>query len=352
MGSYKKINLTEDKLKEIIQELESQKGIKVTNKQQGDGSIQLQITIPGQKPALLRIWFKPDGATIQYKLGKNQELSKQIADRIVELAGKLEDVAKSFEGITSELLDELLFSLEDLGMQILKEKKTNETLFILTWHSGQKLTMHYYPSTCKLFVQGKKNRIFDEITIWYANCKSETVEEAIKLIFSSFSEIEKTIEEFPDSILESKVREKITSAYDKLDQAEKKWIKTSVYMLALHKDLPDFYPAVSGILKLSEGVLKRIFVRRRLFRFEDKRKEFVHFNKRNNRYFLKTDYQSVFESYQIPIVEEAYNFIVDNRHKFQHAQFMASPELSREDAQNILDGICGLLRKLNGTGLL
>ncbi|WP_185954295.1 type II toxin-antitoxin system RnlA family toxin [Balnearium lithotrophicum] len=347
------MNLTEKELDEILKELESLKGAQIEKGFTKGKSLKIKITLPGQKPALILVWFKQDGATIQYNIGKNPSLSEQIAQQIVDRCGYLQDVNEPLDGVTQELFDDFQRYLKDTGITIEKiENRDYEVLLKLSWHSGQQLTVHYYPQKSRLYITGKKNRIFDEICMWYANASSKSPIEVIKLIFSNYAQIQGVEEKFPDNIVEKEVTKQLGNAYHNLDDQEKRWLKTSVYMTTLHKDLPDFYPSISCSLKAVEGILKRIFVKKCIFSALDKNKKFTQFRNENGKYVLKEEFCNSFTDSQVQAIEKTYQFIVDRRHKLQHAEFKWSIFLNREDAESILNEVYEVIKNLNQVGLL
>jgi len=351
MGSFRKVNLIEPELKKILKQLELLNGAKVEFSQTRDGATKVKITIPGQKSALLLIWFTPNGATIQYKTGKNPQLSEKIAKQIVDECGFLEDKDQSFEGITPESLGELKQYLQDLDIKIIKEEKNAEDIYRLSWHSGQKLTVHYYPTKHKLRLTGKKNRIFDEINIWYTSLTSQSVEEAIKLIFSDFKQIKTAVEQYPENLLVKEIKRNIGDVYHKLNDREQWWLQMSVYLLGLHKDLPDFYPTISSSLKLVEGCLKRVLFSKFQIYVPRGRKGFgVAFDSDGNFRTEKTRRQPT--SRQKIILERCYKFIADKRNEFQHADIVNSSIVDRSKAEAIIVEVYDIVTELYKAGLL
>lgn len=348
MSTFKRVNLTEDKLEEILREIATKLRAEVKTEKHKDGGILIKVVIPGEKEAKLKIWFKPDGATINPKLGKNQKLSVRIAEEIVNLCGALPDINKSLEGITCELLNDLLAHLEESGVRIEKAEKENGLQIKLSWHSNQRLTLHYYPRGNKLLLQGKENQIAKTILLWYADNTISNVQDIIRLVFEKYEDIEKAEEIFPEGILEEKAKEFLGEYYSLLNEQERKWLKVSLYLLKLHKDLCEYYATVAGTLKIIEGMLKRILLKHHC-PFE-KYYRFTQFEKDGT---LKQSLRGNFKNpRQVQVVERFYRFVLDTRHKLQHANPTHSYEVDREYAEEILNEVFDLINLAGRENLL
>jgi len=348
LNKFKKINLTEDKLKEILKNIEERLDAEISIEIHKDGGKLIKVRIPKEEEAKLKVWFKQDGASINPKLGKNQELSLKIAEEIVKQCGSLLDINKPLHGITEKLFAELLSYLKEQGIKVKTSERENCIKTELRWHSHQRLTLHYYPQTAKLLVQGKKNHIADLILTWYADYQIDSAQDIIKLVFKSYEDIEKTEEIFPDEVLERKIKDAVGKYYDILNNQEKKWLKVSLYLLRLHKDLSEYYPTIAGTLKVIEGMLKRILLKYQCF-FE-KHHKFTQFEKDGT---LKNSLRGNFRNpQQIEVVERMYRFILDTRHKLQHANPMYSAEVDREYAEDILNQVLSLINSVGSEKLL
>jgi len=348
LSEFRKVNLTKDKLEEILDKLEVELGAEIKTEVHKDGGTLVTVRIPGEKEAKLKVWFKTVGATINPKLGKNQELSLKIAEEIVNLCGNLSDINKPLDGVTHSLLDDLLAYLEELGIGIEKIEKENGLQIKLSWHSNQRLTLHYYSQGAKLLLQGKKNQIADTILLWYADNTISNAQDIIRLVFKSYEDIEKTEEIFPEEILDKKIRETIGNYYNLLNEQEKKWLKVSLYLLKLHKDLGEYYPTIAGTLKTIEGILKRILLKYHC-PFE-RHYKFTQFEKDGT---LKQSYIGNFKNQQqVQVVEQLYRFVLDTRHKLQHANPLYSDEVDREYAEDILSEVLDLIKLVGREKLL
>ena len=208
--------------------------------------------------------------------------------------------------------------------------------------------MHYYGNSKKLLLQGKKNKIYTEIILWYSQKKSKTAADAIKLIFSKFSDIEKVDEVFPDNILKERVLEKIGNAFHGLQREQQNWLLICEYLVALHKDLPDFYPTISSSLKVVEGILKIYLLNYRIIVNSRKDGFKAVFDKDGK---LRENYRKSMNNKQIDAFERGYNFMIDKRNFLQHAE-IKSAMITKKDAENILAEVYNVIEKFYEAGLL
>ena len=161
MSSIKKVRLFENEVMDVLKVLS---GIReATAEKVKNGSVKVEILTTDNRKALLQIWFKRDGATIKYALGKNPQVSEKIARRIADRCGQLQSVCQVFTDVSREKLEELIKKLESEGIKVRREEKILGDYFSLTWHSGQTLSMNYYPGNKKLTVSGKRNQIYERV---------------------------------------------------------------------------------------------------------------------------------------------------------------------------------------------
>lgn len=261
--SYKNINLTIQEVENLIREwVKSVDGIVKVESKPGN-LFQFIITIPGQDRALINIYQTKKGLTLNPKLGSNPNLSEEITKFVVSRAEKVKPIVQTLKGIHKDLFNEFLDSLEELEIEIIEVKEDRQ--FKLKNLYGHLLTLHYYPSTESLLIQGHSTKLFKDVIIWFLDKTIESPEEIVKIIFESTEDFYKYEISFPDELIDKNLEQEIGFHYynDKfIKETERKWLKVSYYLLNFERSLPDYYPSISASLKVIEGILTRILLTR------------------------------------------------------------------------------------------
>jgi len=166
-------------------------------------------------------------------------------------------------------------------------------------------------------------------------------------------DFEKYSIKFPDEVITEGLKKEIGDHYSDskvINDSERKWLKTSYFLLHLKVNLPEYYPVVAGSIKIIEGILRRVLLRKySIYAFKPKTKAFKHFERdeSNNRYKLKNEYRPDFEEENhIVFVEELYNFIDTIRNRYSH-NMGTSPYVidSKEKAEEIFKQVLDLIKK-------
>ena len=86
MKDYQNLNITLEKIEEIIRKFVSEANGKYEKEEKPNKLCQFKIIIPGKKEAMLNIYETKKGITINPKVGANKELSIKIANLITSKA--------------------------------------------------------------------------------------------------------------------------------------------------------------------------------------------------------------------------------------------------------------------------
>ncbi len=341
MGDFKNLNITVDKIEKIIAEFVSKANGKYEVEEKPNKIYHIKIIVPGQKEALLIIYDTKKGITINPKVGANQELSFKIAELIRKSSKKVETAHQEFSGIFQDLFEEFLTEFRDEGVEIKETQDLQHTkTYKLKNAAGHELAVNYYPKNHKVFIQGRTTKLYDDVVLWFADKIIENPQEIVEIIFNSMDDFNKYNIEFPDELITKHLIEKTDDAFKLLVEDEKKWLKTSFYLLYFIKDLPEYYAVVSGSLKVVEGILRRILINKYGLRgaFQEKTKAF-----KPLREYLP-DYP---EEKHKKVIEQLYNFIKDKRHKYAHSTGIKSNLIeNRSEAEQILEDVIRLMKEV------
>ena len=326
MTDFKNLNITLEKIEQIIAEFVKEAGGRYEIEEKPNKLYQLRIIVPGQKEALLNIYDTKKGITINPKVGTNQELSFKIAELIKKKSKKVETAHQEFNGIFEDLFEEFINEFKEEGFDINEIQDLGHTkTYKLKDKVGHELTVNYYPNKHKVFIQGRTTKLYDDVVLWFADKIIENPQDIIEIIFNSIEDFEKYPIKFPDEVITEGLKKEIGEYYSDskvVNDSERKWLKTSYFLLHLKIDLPEYYPVVAGSIKVVEGMLRRILLTKYgIHAFKRKTKAFQHFeyDEDENRYKLIDKYRSDFKDINhIHLIEDLYNFIDRIRNKYSH----------------------------------
>ncbi|MHB1646813.1 MAG: hypothetical protein EVG15_10805 [Candidatus Acididesulfobacter diazotrophicus] len=360
MDDFKNLNINIDDIDKYLKEFASNGNGKCEIKNIKTGSYQFFIEIPGNKKATLNIYETKNGITIYPITGANQELSLKLAKEIVNNAEKVKTSSQSFESIPENLFDEFLQYLGEEKINI-QEKSDDDIKKIYKLKNGHKLeiTVTYYKTNHKVFIQGKNTKLFKDAVIWFVDKTIKDPDEIIKIVFNSINDFDKYKICFSDNLAESELKNKIGAAYDDnliLYNEEKKWLKVSFYLLNLDMNLPEYYHAVAGSIKVIEGILNRILLNKcghDSFKLSNsKTKTIIGFAQFEWDCKLKSQYKNKLDASQIKYIEVLYSFIRHQRHELFHNSGI-NPRLieNKKDAESIFNEIIQFIINANNSNV-
>ena len=319
-------------------------------------STNVSVTLPGAATAMLALFGTKNGLTINFKLGKNQVLSRQIADFVASKTVKVSVFDKSIPGIHDNLFKSLIEYLEGNNCSIEQQDSTTQVQLNIT-RGVNVLVVHWYKQTYKLLIQGKTSNLLDDILIWVSDNVIIDSKEIVELLFETFESLTSQKIVFPDSVINSDLAKRIGPAYANpkiIADHEKKWLKTSCYLCNLEIELPEYYAAVSSALKVIEGLLKRICTTKFGFASFGKTGGFDQFEGKTH--CLKPTFQSTIkDGNAIKCLEDLYGFIATKRNAYQHNNGIAAALVTtREIAKDVFDDIVKLIAnvEVNSRALL
>lgn len=252
--SLKKINLNRALIRSTIESfVGNETTIDLTEKAIGFHIYEFLKT--GKAKASLNIFYNSDGTTtLQYKTGKNQEWSLQIAENIAENCSVKEFNANSFylKAIRDEDLEIVLeFLVEENGATIISDSQVKLGRHIkLQGVQGDKMIINHF-KTKAFQAQGKPRMLFND-TIYIL---SELL---------PFKDIIETQLEFYETNLTTadimgELENRLPVSGSIIDDKIKSVISPSLALRKINVALTDYSAFAFPILRGLEGVMKQIF---------------------------------------------------------------------------------------------
>lgn len=345
---YKELKLSVQDALEAIKVFAINLNGQLESEEKSGNCYQIKIIIPGAATASLALYDTKKGLTINPGLGKNQQLSKQIADILASRTVKVSDYNKTVCGIHECLFNELVeFLLENSSEIVKKDLDTKIQLHIK--RGKYELAAHWYRRTNNLHIQGKTSNLLDDLLIWVGDKVINDPKQIIDLLFESFDAVENQKILYPDNIIDDELSKKLGAAYSDrriISDHEKKWLQTSCYLCTLKIELPEYYAAVSSSIKVVEGLLRRL-CHHKFGAGSFEGKNFAQFVGGSNT--LRPEFRTrINDNDAIQCLENLYSFIATKRHAYQHTDGI-NPALvaTREIALDIFDEVINLLVQMN-----
>lgn len=347
VDEYKELKLTIHEAMELIQNFVEDQNGRLSTKVSGTQH-NITVVIPGAPTATLALYDTKKGLTIHPKLGANIELSCSIAKCIVSNTEKVTNFNQRYSGIHSQLFEEFESFILDNGCNIDKTTPAKHEVMLKVTRERCELTIHWYPGTNGLLVQGRTSNLMDDLVLWLVDHTASGPKEVIDLLFESFDSIRKQKIIFPEDLIETELQRRIGTAYSNprlVTDYEKKWLKTSLFLCNLDIQLPEYYPAISSSIKVVEGLLRRLCIFKfGVSSFTDGSK-FTQFCGTGEAYNLRPEFRmAIREPSELLCLESIYTFIATKRHCYQHNNGI-NPALvtTKEIANSIFDEVITLI---------
>lgn len=250
--SFKAISLDRALINSSLANYEN--GIRVESEQK-DKFIEYKITFSNQCVALLHVYFNKDGSTLNYKVGKNQPLSLEIAEYIKEkcaVGGNITKPSLSINNVTDEkFLLVLEFLKEECGASISEATEIQHgKQYKIMGKQGDTLTFNLF-NTKKLQIQGKPLLLYSEVIEILSELfdYKEIIQAQLKVV-----QIDITVEE-----VVSELKILMPNAYGFIGEKLVSIISPALSLRKLDIPLADYscfaFPALRGL----EGYVKLLF---------------------------------------------------------------------------------------------
>lgn len=313
------------------------------------------ITCVGQESAIIDCHLRNDGTTtIQYKIGKNQQLGLEIAEFIKNklCTEEISSLNLAISGICQEdfgvVLEEITNNSENEEIVIDTSNISGGTLYKL--HSklySDNLNLSFYPNVKKLLIQGKPLSCYKVVA--YALALILDTDTLGRILYKK---------DDADAIIvrtemaEDSLKEKLPNSFNQLPDILKKLLISSYCIKCASPKLLDYSMLTYAELRSLEGIIKENLSQNGLSPLP----EFIGtlFEKDGSitgqvKFILKQDTASQFSGSNQSAIENAYSYYKAKRHALFHMDEIveASSRIkSLQEANNICNKIYQLIEDI------
>jgi hypothetical protein len=349
--SYKNLKLAMSDCETMLHSISCGMKGTLSSDQKGNGLTQFSIEIPGTGTILLNVYDTPKGLTINWQVGGHQDISEQIAKKIADCCETVAPKTYTFKSIYESLYNKFtVFINTEYAVSL---QSDNDSRIITKVSSGQaELTITWFKTNHTLMFQGRTTPLWDEMILWFADEICTDPLGIIEIVFDTPEKFAKAKITFTDDLLEKRLKEIIKDVYNYssvLTPYEKKWLKTSLFLLETDISLPEYYPCISSAIKVVEGMLRRVCMTK-LGHSSFDRGNFAQFEESpsgGGLRQLKATYKSMLKDpASIDYLERLYNFMRSKRHPYSHNNGVVAAEItSRKAALNIFEELIVLINE-------
>ncbi|MEI3269259.1 MAG: hypothetical protein V8R70_08800 [Candidatus Gastranaerophilaceae bacterium] len=320
----KNINLTKElfieKLKKYFQDNEFNTELKEIPKSVSHWLY--DITIAGHKSFKYAIYDTPKGLSVVPQ-GQNQELANEILMIITSDVSEVIPKKQEFVGIITDTYEQIKKTYASKEDYTIEEVNCNLTQINLSISKNkQKVIIQYYPTTYRAILTGQSTYLWDEVFIELTSNLNIEAREIVSLYIKSKEEMQSLQVTYDEGILEEYIKCQLTEEVylneNLISEIERKWLKTSAFLVFTEIQLPEYFASVASAIKIIEGVLNRICMEYSMPASNNF--DYFEANVQSTAWNLKDEFKSNFKNNQkiIQTVNDLYNFIHNNRHKLFH----------------------------------
>ncbi len=315
--SYKDLNIDWDRVSSVLRECAG--GEVVGPIEKGAGAMvthEYVIKVDG-KEAKIHFFLKKGGTvTVHYKVGKNQDISEQIASKFIELAvtdrRKSVNVSvKQVDLANYDLLREFL--VDEIGGEIVEEKEENGYKFIaITSPYRDKLTYKFYDNGT-LQVQGKPLYLWGQTLMFFAEFLS--LEDVVKHQTSIYK-----VDICPDQVRDE-LEALMPNAHGYISETHKKILASALSLNKIDLELEDYSPFAFPALRGVEGYVKQLLKDKGIIVGRDGFKGLFRMNATQSAYLLNDDHRdNIGCGKTCQAVQDCYSFYNSHRHSLFHME--------------------------------
>lgn len=320
----KNINLTKElfieKLKKYFQDNEFNTELKEIPKSVSHWLY--DITIAGHKSFKYAIYDTPKGLSVVPQ-GQNQELANEILMIITSDVSEVIPKKQEFVGIITDTYEQIKKTYASKEDYTIEEVNCNLTQINLSISKNkQKVIIQYYLTTYRAILTGQSTYLWDEVFIELTSNLNIEAREIVSLYIKSKEEMQSLQVTYDEGILEEYIKCQLTEEVylneNLISEIERKWLKTSAFLVFTEIQLPEYFASVASAIKIIEGVLNRICMEYSMPASNNF--DYFEANVQSTAWNLKDEFKSNFKNNQkiIQTVNDLYNFIHNNRHKLFH----------------------------------
>lgn len=333
----KNINLTKEqfieKLKKYFQDNNFITELKETPK--SDSYWLYDITIAGQKSFKYAIYDTQKGLSVTPQ-GQNQELANEILLIITSDISEVIPKKQEFIGIIDDIYKQIKETYNNNENYSIEEVICNSTqINLLISKNKQKVIIQYYPTTHRAILTGQSTYLWDEVFIELTSELNIEARDIVSLYIKNKKEMQDFRITYDEGILDEYLKcqlgENVYLNEYIITDTEKKWLKTSAFLVFTEIQLPEYFASVASAIKIIEGVLNRICMEYSMPASNNF--DYFEANAQSTAWNLKDEFKSNFKNNQkiIQTVNELYNFIHNNRHKLFHNDGIMPEQVSEKN---------------------
>ena len=345
--TYKKLNIERDKIQPLVSEFcnSTIKDFNISSKLVRKGQEE-QFTVSGiyqgsKKEVKISFISNQEGSTtINYKMGKSQDVSKKIADFICEKAitDNRDCSISSLNGVSSEDFELVIESLQadyesfevenntiDHGIQ--KKVKIN---------TGENIIFNYY-NTGTLTITGRPLLFHSSALNYFTELNYLKPAERFNTTVKYY-QIDTKYTEFEQELIN-----RLPNAFHHIPENIKSLILSGVILEKIEVDLPDYSSFAFNVLKALEGLMKHILFEKGI----TIERSFNIFKKDSEPVEIRDSISNTIScSKTNQVIENTYEFYKRERHTLFHTEYLdISTRIieNREDALEILNNALSLI---------
>jgi hypothetical protein len=225
---------------------------------EGKGFKTYTIQLDTQQPAMLQVFFRGDDTTtLNFKLGKNRELSELVAKHVADSCQAERVVTKPL-GLKFISEFDWLFLQESLTADEFKvepEAMPHAERLRVSANAKDQVFIHRYANG-RFLMQGRARSTYSAVV----NALNYTSTDRKELIESQLATVPVTVVECAPLMAE--LEQRMPTAWTKMDETVKTILAPALLVHKLSADLPDYSMMVFPALRGMEGCIKDLFARR------------------------------------------------------------------------------------------
>ena len=323
MSDYKDLNLNRETLDANIHSFLESNGYTVDGRiQEGHKSKRVIFGTAGTEFATVDLHLNGSGTTtIQWKMGKNQQIGAQLATYLKATINpaEFENVNYSLKGITTDAFDPILDCLQELGdleISTLRNEPVCKQVTLRSIAHQDSLTLTHHRTTRVLQIQGKPLSCYRRVIFMLTDLLDlKGLEQVLYRKDDSSAEIVRK------EMAEDYLKGFFPKSYIHLPDAVKKLLISSCCVKLAAPKLPDYCLLLYPDLRSLEGVLKQE-MSGYMMSVEDAKDGFGDFfDVKKGIGTLKAEYeQAVGQTKMVGAFNKGYSFYRKHRHTIFHME--------------------------------
>lgn len=352
MSEYKDLNINRSKVIETMRSFLDDRSMKLYPADDIPSNFintfQISFGATGIEPAMLKLHANKNGTTtLQYKLGKNQELGKELAAFIKsKLYSEIGQVNMVIAGFSE---DDFQLVLGEIGIEEkIDIENTSDKKIVLSSEFGDRLVLTYHLTTSKLQIQGRPLFCYECLAYVLSDILRG---DALTQVLYKKDSTDRIVAR--PEVAEFTLRASLPNSLDQLPDKIKSLLVSGQCVKSSSPDLEDYSLLTYSELKGLEGVIKhQLFINKVSFDDESIEKSLGlggFFDINNSKVTLKEKYAEEYKGANVSDICEAYKYYRLTRHSLFHMEYFSPASRSIDslnDALKICTKVYSLIEKI------